>query len=208
MSEKDKKSIEKESMSCITRRNIIKGLIGTAGVGVFAGLTLPFGTIKNKSGKKKRQKIAKGDKLVFALGDKANQIIKVDDLPLHKGTLAYPKGKEEHHNLILLFHSPVNNFQEPTKMDFITKNGFAAYSAICTHMGCTVEWYPHKQFSFDFPHLFCPCHQSVFDIFHGAKVLAGPAPRPLPQLPIMISDNIIVAAGDFNGPIGPQPGGK
>ena len=208
MSEKDKKSIEEESKPYITRRSIIKGLIGTAGVGVFAGLTLPFGTIKNTSGKKKRQKIAKGDKLVFAVGDKANQIIKVDDLPLHKGTLAYPKGKEEHHNLILLFHSPVNNFQEPTKMDFITKNGFAAYSAICTHMGCTVEWYPHKQFSFDFPHLFCPCHQSVFDIFHGAKVLAGPAPRPLPQLPIMISDNIIVAAGDFNGPIGPQPGGK
>ena len=48
----------------------------------------------------------------------------------------------------------------------------------------------------------------MFDVFHGAKVLAGPAPRPLPQLPLMISDGVIAAAGDFDGPIGPQPGGK
>ncbi len=207
MSEKDTKDVEEHKV-CVTRRNIIKGLIGTAGIGVLGGLTLPFGTIKPESGKKKRQKIAKGDKLVFALGNKANQVIRIDDLPLNKGTLAYPKGKEEHKNLIMLFHADAKDFQKPTKMNYITKEGFAAYSAICTHMGCSVEWYPQKQFSFDFPHLFCPCHQSVFDIFHGAKVLAGPAPRPLPQLPLMIADNEIVAAGDFDGPIGPLPGGK
>ena len=190
---------------CTTRRKVLKGMLGIAGVGALGGLTLSFGTIKSPSNKKKRQKVAKGDKLVFAVGPNAGKLIKVEDLPLKKGTLAFPKGKEEHNNLILLFHAEEKEFQKPTKIGY-TVEGFCAYSAICTHMGCTVEWYPQKQFSFDFPHLFCPCHQSVFDVFHGAKVLAGPAPRPLPQLPLMIADNTISAAGDFDGPIGPKQG--
>ena len=32
--------------------------------------------------------------------------------------------------------------------------------------------------------LICPCHQSVFDVLHGARPISGPAARPLPQLPI------------------------
>ncbi len=51
-------------------------------------------------------------------------------------------------------------------------------------------------------------NQSMFDIFYGAKVVSGPAPRPLPQLPIVInSNNEIVANGDFDGIPGPLPGG-
>ncbi len=194
--------------SCVTRRRVIKTLLGTAGVGAMTGVGLSFGTIKAPSGKKERRKVVKGDKLVFAMGPNANKLIHPGDIPPNKGTLAYPKGKEDHDNLILLIHAANQaDFKKPTKLNWIV-DGFIAYSAICTHMGCVVEWYPEKQFSFDFPHLFCPCHQSVFDIFHGAKVLAGPAPRPLPQLPLMIADNIITAAGDFDGPIGPLPGGK
>ncbi len=190
-----------------TRRKILKGMLGIAGVGALGSMIVPFGTIKSVSGKKVRQKITKGDKLVYAVGPNAGKEIKASNLSIGKGTLAFPKGKEEHNNLILLFRAKENEFGKPTKINF-TNKGFCAYSAICTHMGCTVEWYPEKQFSFDFPHIFCPCHQSVFDVFHGAKVLAGPAPRPLPQLPLMISDGVIAAAGDFDGPIGPQPGGK
>ena len=190
-----------------TRRKILKGMLGVAGAGALGSMIVPFGTIKAPSGKKVRQKIAKGDRLVYAVGPNAGKVIEVSNLSVGKGTLAFPKGKEEHNNLILLFRAKEDEFQKPTKINY-TVDGFCAYSAICTHMGCTVEWYPEKQFSFDFPHLFCPCHQSVFDVFHGAKVLAGPAPRPLPQLPLMISDGVIAAAGDFDGPIGPQPGGK
>ncbi|WP_051904389.1 QcrA and Rieske domain-containing protein [Hippea jasoniae] len=207
MSEKDRK-LESSCEACVHRRKILKGLIGVAGLGASLGFLASFGTIKPEEKKKGRRKINKGDKLVFAVGDMANKVITVDSLPVGKGTLAYPKGKEDHDNLILLFHAKYDEFEKPTKLKFVTKEGFAAYSAICTHMGCTVEWYPNKQFSFNFPHLFCPCHQSVFDVFHGAKVLAGPAPRPLPQLPIMVANNEIVAAGDFDGPIGPLPGGK
>ena len=77
--------------------------------------------------------------------------------------------------------------------------GFVAYSKICTHAGCPVGLY--EQRSGD---LFCPCNQSVFDALDGARPTAGPAVRPLPQLPLMVDgEGFITAAGDFSDPVGP-----
>jgi ubiquinol-cytochrome c reductase iron-sulfur subunit len=54
-------------------------------------------------------------------------------------------------------------------------------------------------------HLFCPCHQSTFDASHGAKIIFGPAARPLPQLGISVdADGYFVAQGDFSDPVGPS----
>jgi cytochrome b6-f complex iron-sulfur subunit len=46
---------------------------------------------------------------------------------------------------------------------------FHVISAICTHLGCTVQW---RDSEFD-----CPCHGSRFA--PDGQVLSGPAPRPL-----------------------------
>ena len=56
------------------------------------------------------------------------------------------------------------------------EKGFAAASAVCTHLGCTV-----KYFSSD-GRFHCPCHGSVFA--GDGKVVHGPAPRPLEWLEI------------------------
>ncbi len=61
----------------------------------------------------------------------------------------------------------------------------AAFSAICTHQGCTVV--PAGK------ELDCPCHGSVFDATTGA-VISGPAPRPLRSVPVAISGNNVVPA--------------
>ncbi|MCO5294034.1 MAG: Rieske 2Fe-2S domain-containing protein [Homoserinimonas sp.] len=78
--------------------------------------------------------------------------------------------------------------------------GIVAYSKICTHVGCPValaEQHTH--------HLLCPCHQSQFDISHEAKVIFGPAKRPLPQLPITVDDEgYLIAQSDFTEPVGPS----
>jgi ubiquinol-cytochrome c reductase iron-sulfur subunit len=79
-------------------------------------------------------------------------------------------------------------------------DGIVAYSKICTHVGCPVALYEQQTH-----HLLCPCHQSQFDITHEAKVIFGPARRPLPQLPITIdSEGYLVARSDFHEPVGPD----
>jgi quinol---cytochrome c reductase iron-sulfur subunit len=87
----------------------------------------------------------------------------------------------------------------PTVMNW-TVNGIVAYSKICTHVGCPAALYEHTTH-----HILCPCHQSTFDAQRGAKVLFGPAPRPLPQLPITVdSEGFLVAQSDFHEPVGPS----
>jgi cytochrome b6-f complex iron-sulfur subunit len=51
------------------------------------------------------------------------------------------------------------------------EKGFAVASAVCTHLGCTVQWFNNDD------KFHCPCHGSVFAA--NGKVLHGPAPRPL-----------------------------
>ncbi len=73
------------------------------------------------------------------------------------------------------------------------------YSKICTHVGCPVGLYQPAAHL-----LFCPCHQSAFDVLNGARPVAGPAARPLPQLPLSIDvDGFLIAQGDFPEPVGP-----
>ncbi len=67
------------------------------------------------------------------------------------------------------------------------KNGdFVAYSAVCTHQGCTVAYKGGQ--------LACPCHGSVYDPANGAKVVAGPAPSPLPEIPVKVEGGEVVKA--------------
>lgn len=58
-----------------------------------------------------------------------------------------------------------------------------AFSAICTHLGCLVNWRR------DPGDIFCPCHGGRFDL--DGKVIGGPPPRPLPEYPVSIVDGEI-----------------
>ncbi|MBP2435965.1 ubiquinol-cytochrome c reductase iron-sulfur subunit [Microbacterium amylolyticum] len=79
-------------------------------------------------------------------------------------------------------------------------DGIVAYSKVCTHVGCPVALYEQHTH-----HLLCPCHQSQFDVSDEAKVVFGPAARPLPQLPITVDDEgYLVAKSDFTEPVGPS----
>src|SRR5918992_323766 len=75
--------------------------------------------------------------------------------------------------------------------------GVVGYLKICTHVGCPVGLYQPSEHL-----LFCSCHQSVFDVLDGAQPVAGPAARPLPQLPLTIDANgYVVAQRDFPEPV-------
>jgi Rieske Fe-S protein len=60
------------------------------------------------------------------------------------------------------------------------EGNLAAVSAVCTHLGCTVQWNP-AELSWD-----CPCHGSRFSC--EGKVLAGPAVEPLTPVQIQQED--------------------
>jgi len=81
-----------------------------------------------------------------------------------------------------------------------THEGIIAFSKICSHMGCAVALYEQQT-----KHLLCPCHQSTFDVTRAAKVIFGPAARPLPQLNITVdAEGFLVARTPFTEPIGPS----
>ena len=75
-------------------------------------------------------------------------------------------------------------------------DGIVAYSSICTHTGCDVDdWEPSAKL------LACQCHFSQFDPRDAAKVVDGPAPRPLPALPLKIDNGTLVVAQPFTAPV-------
>ncbi|WP_088179537.1 ubiquinol-cytochrome c reductase iron-sulfur subunit [Zoogloea sp. LCSB751] len=70
--------------------------------------------------------------------------------------------------------------------------GVLAYSAVCTHQGCEVSEWVAKDKT-----LMCYCHFSKFSPSQGGQVVAGPAPRTLPLLPLKEENGVLVVAGPF-----------
>ncbi|MFQ5750794.1 MAG: ubiquinol-cytochrome c reductase iron-sulfur subunit [bacterium] len=61
---------------------------------------------------------------------------------------------------------------------------YVAFSAVCTHLECTVQYRP------DFRHIWCACHNGHFDL--TGKNIAGPPPRPLEAYKVDIRGEDIV----------------
>lgn len=55
---------------------------------------------------------------------------------------------------------------------------FHAFSAICTHQGCTISEVTDDTIN-------CPCHGSRFSSTDGS-VVRGPARRPLPTVDVIV----------------------
>lgn len=65
-----------------------------------------------------------------------------------------------------------------------TKAGdLIALSAVCTHLGCIVQWEKEKQ---DF---LCPCHAGQYAA--DGTVLSGPPPKPLAKIPLTVAEGKI-----------------
>lgn len=60
-----------------------------------------------------------------------------------------------------------------------TEDGTVAFSPICTHLGCFVNWDNNRK------EFICPCHGGKYDMNGG--VLKGPPSKPLTRLPLRIT---------------------
>ena len=65
-----------------------------------------------------------------------------------------------------------------------TEEGFSAFDATCTHLGCLVKWIKNESI------FYCPCHAGKFD--SSGNVLAGPPPEPLLRIKTEVREDSIV----------------
>jgi len=140
------------------------------------------------------------------LVDERGRPITVDDIAPGSFVTAFPEGADKRE-----LGSPVIVVRDadPAKIERRrdwAPEGILAFSKICTHAGCAVALYrsPLSEPTSTHPALVCPCHYSVFQTRNAGAVEAGPAGRPLPQLPLLLGPNReLLAGGGFSGPIGP-----
>lgn len=67
----------------------------------------------------------------------------------------------------------------------IRKKGgeLVALSAVCTHLGCIVQWEKEKQ------GFICPCHAGHYTA--DGTVISGPPPKPLQRISFSVADGNI-----------------
>jgi ubiquinol-cytochrome c reductase iron-sulfur subunit len=192
------------------RRPLIKRTLGAAlGLSGLTPLLLlrDLGPLPGDDLKKTHWKA--GTRLVTDPGDRP---IRPEDLEI--GAVAqtqpeFPEGKERHlediaKDAVLLIRMRPEEFNLDSERLSWTYEGIIAFSKICSHMGCAVALYEQTT-----KHLLCPCHQSTFDVTRAAKVIFGPAARPLPQLAITVdAEGYLVAQAPFTEPVGPSFWGR
>lgn len=190
--------------SQLSRRSAILGMLGAA-VTVLAvpliGLISSLGPTNTSS--MRRTAWRSGIRLVDVNG----QPVRRDELALESALPVFPEGstdQQRSRSQAVLLRVPTGVIAAAAKSGALD-NGMVAYSRLCTHAGCAVSLFQANQRRPDaVRQLMCPCHQSLFDVPRNCQPIEGPAPRPLPQLPIDVDgDGYLIALGDFAGPVGP-----
>jgi ubiquinol-cytochrome c reductase iron-sulfur subunit len=179
-----------------TRRRMLQlGMLGAVG-GLGTALVIPVLSLGPAPGRSLFVTPWKaGSKLVGQDG----QPIQAGSIPVDGVVTVFPEGFAGNAEAQTLLIHAGDRLALTAQAARWAPQGFVAYSKVCTHAGCPVGLYRASQGS-----LICPCHQSTFDVLHGAVPIFGPAARPLPQLPIQLVGDEFVALGDFPEPVGPS----
>jgi ubiquinol-cytochrome c reductase iron-sulfur subunit len=188
----------------IERRSFLAKILGAASA-IF-GIVVAFPLIRSLGPVPKDFSIATtwhpGSFLVNVNGDKVHE----DDLAFGGMLTVFPEGDAGgalSQTMLIRQLPPTGQTNIVTAPGRETwgPNGYLAFSKVCTHAGCPVGLYQQQTHQ-----LLCPCHQSLFDVGpgHAADPVFGPAPRPLPQLPLFIdADGYLRAQAAYDEPVGP-----
>jgi len=121
---------------------------------------------------------------VFAMKNR-KKVAELNKLkPLKPITFNYP---DEESPAILI------DMGEPAYMGVGPRRSIVAFSSLCQHMGCPVQFDSKERL------LVCPCHLSMFDPARGGVCIEGPAISRLPIVALEISGNDIFAVGIAQG---------
>ncbi len=187
----------------VVKRRKVLGALSATGAAVF-GIVLLFPLLRSL-GPRPGNSLSttnwrRGSRVVTVDG----RAVHVDDLEVGGVLTVLPAGYDDEvsnsvDQTILIRLDASNVVQQPPGRTDWQIQGIVAYSKMCTHLGCPVGLYQEQT-----QQLVCPCHQSIFNVRSGAIPEFGPAPRPLPQLPLTAdADGYLVAAGGYQQPVGP-----
>ena len=200
--------IVRESGDGITRKGLLRTTGAAAIAAIGAAVVAPiagFGPFL-KTRELQQAPWRRGRRLV----DEHGKPYRATDISTETFYTAYPEGEVSKAlvgaPVVLVRLDPSALKLPPDRADWAPL-GILGYSKICTHAGCAVALYRKPLFPTVEPRpaLVCPCHYSTFDPAQGAKVMFGPAGRPLPQLPLSVdSRGYLRARGNLSGPPGPS----
>jgi cytochrome b6-f complex iron-sulfur subunit len=149
----------------VTRRTFIAGTAGAAGLGALAACGTG-GDVDADPGTRPGDPEAVGPDEQVAPGE-GEALVALGDVPVGGAVVLTAGGGEQ---VVVA---------QPEEGEVV------AFSAVCTHQGCTVEHADGR--------LVCPCHDSVFDLATG-EVVRGPADAPLPPFPVRLEGGEVVQA--------------
>jgi ubiquinol-cytochrome c reductase iron-sulfur subunit len=192
-----------ERTTVVVRRRQLLGGLFALGAGIF-GIVALFPLLRSL-GPLPKTTFDKTDwKDGLELVDANGRNVQRDTLTVGSIMTVYPKGFQNKDNGQAVDQTVLIRVQDT---DLVTEkgretwapDGYVAYSKLCTHLGCPVGLYEQE-----LELLVCPCHQSMFNVRNGAVPQFGPAPRPLPQLPLKwnSSGNLVAQTG-YDQAVGP-----
>ena len=76
---------------------------------------------------------------------------------------------------------------KPTMLIHHPDGTWIALTAVCTHLGCTVQYQPEQNV------IHCACHGGTYDPNTGANI-SGPPPKPLMRYKVNITDAGVVVS--------------
>ncbi|HWF17042.1 MAG TPA: Rieske 2Fe-2S domain-containing protein [Acidimicrobiales bacterium] len=203
-------ALVERSAVVIRRRKMLGGLFA-AGAGIF-GIVAAFPLIRSLGPPPKDELDVNQWKAGSVLVDSNGRPVRRDTLVIGGIMTVYPRNTERHEDgqvtftdqglatdQTVLIRLSNESFTTMQGRENWTPDGYVAYSKVCTHLGCPVGLYEQE-----LEVLVCPCHQSMFNVRNGAVPQFGPAPRPLPQLPLGYNDQgYLIATATYDQPLGP-----
>lgn len=186
----------------VRRRKMLGGLLA-GGLGIF-GIVAAFPLIRTLGPLPKKT-------LTKTNWRRGSLVVDANGRPVHRDDLqpgglltVFPAGYETNEETqavdqTVLIRPQIGDLVTEPGRGSWAPEGYVAYSKVCTHLGCPVGLYEQQ-----LKVLVCPCHQSIFNILNGAVPKFGPAPRPLPQLPLYFDDSgYLRSQSGFDQPVGP-----
>jgi ubiquinol-cytochrome c reductase iron-sulfur subunit len=192
----------------VKRRKMLGGLFALGSTAMGIVLLFPLRSLGPKPSKDETKTGETTDSLFSTNWRKGIQLVALDgreitadDLEVGGVLTVFPKGftgSSPDQVILIRLSKTLQPLTPPGRTDWGV-DGYVAYSKMCTHLGCPVGLYQEQT-----QQLVCPCHQSIFNVLAGAVPEFGPAPRPLPQLPITVdAAGYLRANGNFDQPVGP-----